>query len=78
MKTKMVRYGYMCWNDFDVEFGEETPDAKRVYSTLEELQSKEFCVRECGWVKVEMTIAEHGGHQTAAEIVNAIELSRTY
>jgi hypothetical protein len=71
MKKSKTRYGYMCWVDFDVELGEETPDAKAVFSTLEELKEKRPCVSECGWVKVRITAVEHSGHKTAAEIVEA-------
>jgi hypothetical protein len=68
----MKRYAFMCYTDFDVELGLWSPDAKRIYSSLEELRAHELCVdRGCGWVKVEMRIVAQGEAQPPTKLLTS-------
>lgn len=55
-KNVEIKEGYMCMTDFYHELG-EGPDCK-IYSSLASLTSERLCVRECGIVKVSISLTK--------------------
>jgi hypothetical protein len=50
-------YLYMCKTDYDYELGNAAGGVP-VYSSLADLKEQRSCVRECGIVKVKVTLVE--------------------
>ena len=52
-----VRYGYMCKADFDYEL-EEASGGSVIYPSIEDLLEHRKCVRDCGIVRVKVSLAD--------------------
>ena len=53
----MESTGYMCGIDFQHELG-EAPGPSKIYTTIVEAKKAHTCWRECGIVKVTVTLEE--------------------
>jgi hypothetical protein len=56
-KKKSSRIGYMCQVDYDWELGEALGGTE-VYCSVEDLKKERKCVKNCGIVKVKVTLEE--------------------
>jgi hypothetical protein len=56
-RDKIPIYGYMCGVDFQHELGEAS-DGNIIYPSVNNLKQNKPCWKECGIVKVKITLEE--------------------
>lgn len=62
IRKKTSKIGYMCAVDYQHEMDVDVSDGIEVYSTIEFLKKKRPCVKECGIIKVKVTLEEWVTH----------------